>query len=217
FCAKHFGFPSVIIAHGCAPVKREVPIDRAKRSVGVDPKIPIVGYVGFVGGMYKGLETLIEAMMKVRGAALLIAGGTHVGADTQYMLRLKERTLKVLQGRCQWLGWIADERLPLVYGALNCLVYPSRFTTESGALLMALSHGKACLTSRLPPFKEKEKLGALMTFKGVKDLSRKIKRVLKDEMLRKSLEEGARKYAKSVEWSKIAEKHIELYESLVGS
>jgi len=217
FCAKHFGFPSVIIAHGCAPVKKEVPIDRAKRSIGVDPKIPIVGYVGFVGGVYKGLETLIEAMIKVPNAALLIGGGSHAGADTRYMMQLKEKTLKVLQGRCQWLGWIPDERLPLVYGSINCLVYPSRFATESGALLMALSHGKACLASRLPPFKEKEKLGALMTFKGVNDLSRKIKRVLKDEKLRKSLEEGARKYARSVDWPKIAGKHTELYESLVGS
>jgi len=81
---------------------------------------------------------------------------------------------------------------------------------------MALSHGKACLTSRLPPFKEKEKLGALMTFKGVKDLTRKIKRLLKDEKLRKSLEEGARKYCEDNSWDRIASKHIELYEEVLN-
>ena len=214
FCAKHLGSPFVIIAHGCNLVK-EIPIDQAKRSLGIDPKIPVVGYVGFIS-TYKGLETLIEAIVNVPKTALLIAGGSHVGDDTQHMMQLKERTSKVLQGRCQWLGWIPDERLPTIYGALDLVVYPSRFATESGALLMALSHGKACITSRLPPFQEKEKLGALMTFKDVKDLTRKIKRLLKDDEMRKSLEEGARRYCEDNSWGKVAMKHIELYESLVG-
>jgi glycosyltransferase involved in cell wall biosynthesis len=122
----------------------------------------------------------------------------------------------VLRGRCKWLGYVPDEQLATAYGAMDILVYPSRFATESGALLTALSHGKAVIASNLPPFKEKEKLGALMTFKGVEDLKRKIKRLLKDEALRHRLEEGAKAYAESVSWPKVAEKHLRLYEEILN-
>jgi len=216
YCAKMFGYPekTVIIPHGASSCET-VEAEKAKKSFGIDPRIPIVGYCGFISE-YKGIETLIESMIKVPRTGLLVAGGFHTEADTPYIAGLRQKSLDLLPSRCHWPGYIPDERLSAAYGAMDIVVYPSRFATESGALLMALSHGKAVLASRIAPFKEKEKLGALMTFKDVNDLSRKIKRLLKDEELRKSLEEGAREYVKSVEWSKIAGKHIELYESLVG-
>jgi len=217
YCAKMFGYPekTVIIAHGASP-SETMEVENAKKSYGIDPRIPIVGYCGFISE-HKGLETLIEAMVNVPRSALLCAGGYHTETDTPYISSLRQRSLELLPSRCHWTGYVPDERLPAAYGAMDIVCYPSRFATESGALLMALSHGKAVLASRIAPFKEKEKLGALMTFKGVNDLTRRIKRLLKDEELRKSLEEGARDYVKSVDWPRIADKHIELYESLVGS
>ena len=214
FCARRFGFPSVIIPHGTKPCETP-PAEEAKRSLGIDPRAPIVGYCGFISE-YKNLEVLFEAMLKVPKVALLIGGGWFAGPGTAYSMNLKQKSLAALPGRCQWLGYVADEKLPAVYGAMDLVVYPSRFSTESGALLMALSHGKAVLASRLPPFKEKEKLGALMTFKDVEDLRRKIKRLLKDKELRSKLEEGARRYAKSVQWEEVAKKHVDLYKQIVA-
>ncbi len=216
YCAKMFGYPenTVIIAHGASACEIEE-VKKSKKSFGIDPRIPIVGYLGFVSE-YKGIETLIEAMVKVPRTGLLIAGGYHTDTDTPYISGLRQKSLDLLPSRCYWPGYIPDERLPAAYGAMDILCYCSKFATESGALLLALSHGKAVLASRIPAFKEKEKLGALMTFKGVKDLTRKIKRLLKDEDLRKSLEEGAKKYCKSVKWvPNIAERHISLYKELL--
>jgi len=214
FCAHRFGFPSVVIPHGTKPC--EIPsAEEAKRSLGIDPRAPIVGYCGFISE-YKGLEALFEAMLKVPKVAVLIGGGWFAGPGTVYSENLKQKSLAALPGRCQWLGYVADEKLATVYGAMDLVVYPSRFATESGALLMALSHGKAVLASRLPPFKEKEKQGALMTFKDVTDLRRKIKRLLKDKELRSKLEEGARRYAKLVQWSEVAKRHVDLYKQIVA-
>lgn len=213
FCARRLGYPSVIIPHGCSP-QQTVPIEEAKKALGIDPKIPIVGYCGFLS-TYKNLETLIEAAEKLPSIALLIGGGWHAGPDTEYIMALKQRTNQTLQGRCQWLGWVPDERLPTVYGAMDIVAYPSRFATESGALLMALSHGKAVIASNLSPFKEKEKVGALTTFRDVQDLIRKIKRLLKDEEMRTRLEHGAWDYAQNTRWEKVAATHISLYESLL--
>jgi glycosyltransferase involved in cell wall biosynthesis len=217
FCSRHFqGDKSkvVIIPHGCEPTQTP-PMDECKRALGIDPRIPVVGYQGFISPQ-KGVEQLVEAMIGVPEAALLVGGGWFVGEETQYLINLKQWSLNVLKGRCQWLGYVPDEKLATVYGAMDILCYCSRTATESGALLMGLSHGRPTIASRLPPFKEKEKQGALITFRDVKDLRRKIKRLLKDEDLRMKLAEGARRYAESVKWHPtIAGRHISFYQDVV--
>ena len=216
FCFKRYKFPNgVIIPHGASPLTcPPPPKTQCKNSLGIGPKIPIVGYLGYVSN-YKGLEILIESITKIPKVALLIGGGWHTEKETQYMYKLKEYTLKYLPGRCQWLGFVSDEDLSRVYGAMDILVYPSRFATESGALITALSHRKAVLASRLLPFREKEKLGALETFKDEKDLTRKIKRLLKNPDRIRELEANARRFAEETSWNNVAQKHIELYEEVI--
>jgi glycosyltransferase involved in cell wall biosynthesis len=216
FCARKLGLPSTIIPHGCSPMKCP-PIDECKKSFGIDPRVKVVGYVGFISN-YKGLETMIAAMSKVANAGVLIGGGWHTtGPETQYIVQLKQRSAELLGDRCKWLGYVPDETLSRVYGSMDIVIYPSIYATESGALLTAISHGKAVIASNVPPFREKEKQGALMTFKGADDLTRKIKKLLKNDELRRELEEGARAYAESVSYyPNIAQKHIELYESVLA-
>jgi glycosyltransferase involved in cell wall biosynthesis len=215
FCSKRFSYPNVIIPHGVLPVKCPDK-DECKKSFGIDKKIPVVGYLGFISE-YKGLEILISAMTKVPNAALLICGGWHVDEQTQYIWDLKETTLKVLPGRCQWTDFIPDDQLPVAYGAMGVMVYPSRFATESGALLTAIGHGKAIISSDLPPFKEKEEVGALLTFDSTERLVEKIKLLLMNEAERRRLEEGAMKYAEATSWSVVAKQHIKLYEEVLAS
>lgn len=212
FCSKNFVFPDTIIPHGCKTVGCPPPHE-AKRKLDIPADTPIVGYCGFIS-TYKGIETLIDAMVRVPDAALLIAGGWHTGETTKYIIELKTHSLNLLEGRCQWLGYLPDEMLSTAYGAMDVVVYPSRFATESGALLNALGHGKAVLTSSLPPFVEKEEVGALMTFTDIEDLRKKIKELLADEETRRGFEERARSYAEANSWRKVAEKHIKLYNNI---
>jgi len=142
-----------IIPHGCLEPIKCPPEDECKRALGIDPRAPLVGYLGFIGPQ-KGLETLIEAMTHVRGAALLIGGGWHVEEETTYIANLKQMTLHLMPGRYRWLGYVPDEQLATVYGAMRILCYPSVYISESGALLMALSHGKAVIARDLPPVRE---------------------------------------------------------------
>lgn len=218
YCSRRFDYRNVIIPHGCGGPFKCPPEDECKKKLGIDPRAPLVGYVGFISS-YKGLEWVVEAMAKIPDAGLLIGGGWHTSGDeTRYIEKLKRDSMELLPGRCQWLGYVPDNRLSTVYGAMRIVVYPSRMITESGALLMALSHGKAVIASDLRPVREKRKLGALMTFKNVGDLRRKIKRLLKEEEMRRKLEEGAKKYAEDNAWSpNIAERHIKLYEDVLGS
>ena len=99
---------------------------------------------------------------------------------------------------------------------MNLLVYPSIYATESGALLMAVSHGKAVIARDIPPFREKAHVGALTTFSDVDDLAEKIRWLLKDGEARRRLEEGARKYAEQNSWLAVAKKHLSLYRKVLG-
>ena len=213
FCRKRFRFKSEVIHHGCKP-SETVPKDEAMKIIGIDKRVPLVGYCGFISSM-KGLETLIEAVSKIPHSALLIGGGWHTGPGTQYINNLNQMAQKLLPHRCKWLGFVPEDELATAYGAMDIVVYPSVYSTESGALLMAMSHGKAVIANRLAPFKEKEKLGALTTFKGVNSLAKKIRLLLKDEEARTKLEEGARAYVEANSWKKVAEQHIKLYDGLV--
>ena len=213
FCKKRFRFKSEIIPHGCTPSKT-MPRDEAMKRLGVDERVPLVGYCGFISS-YKGLETLIEAVSKIPKSALLIGGGWHTEQRTAYIASINEYSHKLLPQRCKWLGYVPDENLPMIYGAASLIVYPSIFATESGALLMALSHGKAVIASRIAPFREKEKLGALTTFRGVNSLVKKIRLLLRDDEYRISLEEGARAYAEANSWSNVAEQHVNLYKTVL--
>ena len=213
FCKERIRVDSELIHHGCKP-SEIVPKNIAKKTLGIDERIPMVGYCGFISH-YKGLETLIEAVSKIPKSALLIGGGWHTEQGTQYIATLTQMAEQLLPHRCKWLGFVPDEDLATAYGAMDVVVYPSVYATESGALLMAMSHGKAVIANRLAPFKEKEKLGALTTFKGVNSLAKKIRLLLRDEDARSKLEAGARAYVEANSWDKIAEQHIKLYEELL--
>lgn len=203
---------TVIIPHGATPNKT-VEAGTAKRLHGIDPKIRTVGYVGYISP-YKGLETLIESMTKVP-ALLVIAGGTHGSEEEEtYFNELKIMSLKKLPNKVVWLGFVPDEELPSVYGAMDVIVYPSRYATESGALLMAMSYGKAIIASDIAPFREKSAFVTIFT--SMEDLREKINMIINEPALRLKMENSSQEYVQQVQWyPNIAEKHLEVYRKVL--
>jgi len=216
FCRKKFIGDATVIHHGCLDLVNCPPEEECKKVLGIPMKTPLVGYIGFITPA-KGLEYVINAMAKVPDAALLIGGGYHTGQTTGYIQQLKERSVRLLSGRVQWLGYVDDNMLATVYGAIHMLVYPSIVMSESGAMLMALSHQKAVIASSLKPVKEKEKQGALTTFKNVRELRRKIRKLLSDDEYREKLVNGARDYVTENSWKNVAKQHIKLYEEVLAN
>lgn len=213
YCAKRFPFPNtVIIPHGVTPAE---PTERAqaKKTFHISPEVPTVGYLGFISN-YKGIENLITAMTKVEKTALIICGGWHTDVPNDYIERLRKWSHELLGNRVMWTGFIPEEKLADAYGAMDVLVYPSRFATESGALLHGIAYGKAIIASNIEPFKEKEKEDALMTFTDADDLAKKINNLLGDGLLRLLFEKNARDYAEKNSWKEVAKKHADLYSQL---
>jgi len=215
YCKSHLDYPSTIIPHGCA-VKPTADEAISKRKYGIPSEAPIIGYLGYISP-YKGLETLIEAVRNTPGVALAIAGGSHSAQDTEYLVKLKDRTLRELQGRCVWLGYIPEQDLKYAYAAMDLLVYPSRYATESGALLTAMGYGRVILASKLPPFVEKEKVGALATYANVAELQQAIKVLIANEDQRASIKVKALAYCEKNSWEEVAKMHIKLYEEVLNN
>jgi len=203
---------TVIIPHGATPNKT-MEAGTAKRLHGIDPKIRTVGYVGYISP-YKGLETLIEAMKEVP-ALLIIAGGTHGSEEEEtYLNELKIMSLKKLPNKVMWLGFVPDEELPSVYGAMDVIVYPSRYATESGALLMAMSYNKAIIASDIAPFREKSDYIAI--FHSMEDLRDLLNSFIQEPKYVVALEGKAKSYIEGVQWyPNIAEKHLEVYREVL--
>lgn len=224
FCRRGFDTDkTVVIPHGCKKPIICPPKEVCRAAHNIPAQALIVGYCGFISN-YKGLEVLIQAMTRIPDAALLIAGGWHLQEETAYINQLKALTNSVLHKRCQWIGYVPDEQLSLAYGAMDVVVYPSKFMSESGALLMALSHGKAVIARDLPPVREKgvvpagfppQSIDTLATFKSEDELVEKMTILLKDVELRGGLETRARAYAEANSWDKIAERHRKLYEEIL--
>ena len=217
FCLNRFGLPNaVIIPHGTTPTLA-TECEKAKQSMGIEKTSPVVGYLGYISN-YKGLETLIHAMVKVPKAGLMICGGWHVEGETMdYIEKLREWSKKLLDKRVKWIGYVPDDRMADAYGAMTVLVYPSRFATESGSLLHGIAYGRAVIASNVAPFKEKENMGILQTFDNVDDLAKKIQFLLDNPCERLKLSEAATKYAEKTSWSNIAKLHVELYRKLLGA
>jgi len=207
FCQRKYSGESTIIHHGCTPVD-PMPVEAAKKIMGIPSKLPIIGYIGFIS-QHKGIDDIILAVEPIETAGVVIGGGWHRGPDTEYMNELKELGNQRLGGRIQWTGFVETNRLATVYGCMDIVVVPSRFATESGALLTAMAHGKPIIARNLPPFKEKN----LMTFDHAPELSAKISEVIDNNLLEKMGGESM-EYAKANSWDKIAAQHKKLYKSL---
>lgn len=210
FCQRKYSGESTIIPHGCKTVET-MPVEQAKKIMGIPPTLPIVGYIGFIG-QQKGIDDIILAVEPIERAGLVIGGGWHQGPETEYMNSLKELGNQRLGGRIQWTGFVDENRLSSVYGCMDLLVVASRFATESGALLTAMAYGKPIIARNLPPFKEKK----LNTFDNVPHLSALIEEALSSPTMLKEMSEHSLKYAMDNSWDKIAVKHKKLYEKVVN-
>lgn len=210
FCQRKYSGQSTIIPHGCLTVER-MPTEKAKKIMGIPPKLPVVGYIGFIG-QQKGIDDIILAVEPIERAGVVIGGGWHHGKETEYMNSLKELGNQRLPGRIQWTGFVENNRLPTVYGCMDLVVVASRFATESGALLTAMAYGKPIIARNLPPFKEKK----LNLFDNVPHLSALIEEALSDPTMLKEMSDYSLKYTMANSWDKIAVKHKKLYEKVAN-
>ena len=110
---------------------------------------PLLIYVGRLQPI-KGLETLLDAMVRLPEATLLIIGGDQDEPDNGHgaLMRAQVRALG-LERRVRFLGAQPQRRLRLFYAAADATVMPSYYESFGMVALEAMACGSPVVASRV--------------------------------------------------------------------
>lgn len=183
---------------------------------------------GFIG-RNKGIETVIKALPKVinrfPNVLYIVLGKTHPNvlkhSGEEYRVYLESLVDQLsLKNHVLFVNEFIDQEDLLTYLSA-CDIYITPYINEaqitSGTLSYAIGAGTAVLSTPYWHAKEllKEGRGRLFNFKDVDGLGSLLTELLGDPTKLKELRETAQHYGKQITWPKIAEKYIEIFNSVV--
>ena len=110
---------------------------------------PLLIYVGRLQPI-KGLETLLDAMVRLPEATLLIIGGDQDEPDNGHGALMREQVRALgLARRVRFLGAQPQRRLRLFYAAADATVMPSYYESFGMVALEAMACGSPVVASRV--------------------------------------------------------------------
>lgn len=208
-----------VIPHGSI-LFNPTPKDEARRKLGLPLNRKMVFCFGFASAS-KGFEEVAKTAKKMKDTLFVISGAVH-GFVGQHSKKVLER-LKSSSNNVIVLGrYLTEDEINLYASACDCLLFnyktPGFISSASGALHRVIAAGKPLVTSIDNRLIELEDGRDALKFKrgDVEEMEYCLKLVLSDKELASKLGENARHLAEETSWQKIAKKHFELYEKLVG-
>jgi glycosyltransferase involved in cell wall biosynthesis len=162
---------------------------------------------------YKGVEVLLEAFRRVRGAELWIVGNPRM--DVEPLRRLAAQA----GGRARFVTrFVEDAEIPAIFRAADLVALPYLDAEHSGVLYTALAFGKPLLLSAVGGFPEVAATGAarLVPPGDVNALATSLTELCDDEPARLEMAEAARRAAAGpFSWDETARLTLALYEELI--
>ena len=166
----------------------------------------------------KGVDILIKAipivLNSVPDISVYIAGTGAQEAELKSLV--KELNL---EAHVKFLGFIADEKEKYgYYKACKVVVAPSRWDCQPYAVTEGAVCGKPIIASDKsnPALLDDGKIGFIFQSENVVDLANKIIKLLKDDRLREEMGNAAMEKAKEYDWSKIVDRHVEIYKEVIA-
>ena len=167
----------------------------------------------------KGLDLLIEAFTEYsRGGhsgTLLIAG---IATDRDYELKLRELA-NASEASVRWIvsrSTVTQTMLDLAIGAATQVVLPFPDASQSGSLILAMTHGRCVVSTTVGEIPRTLKERGILIAPGERgELIRALELAERDPELCDELGGRARRYAlEQLSWSEIAAKTLRLYEGV---
>jgi D-inositol-3-phosphate glycosyltransferase len=182
------------------------------------PPEPALLYVGRLQPI-KGLETLLDAMARIGGAArLYIVGGDSDEPSGTHAARLRSRVAALgLDGRVRFLGPQPQRRLRYFYAAAEATVMPSYYESFGMVALEAMACGSPVVASRVGGLTTTVKdgvTGYLVPEGDAGALSDRLELLLHDPQTRARLGREASRWAADHRWPCVAEAVCRLYSEL---
>jgi glycosyltransferase involved in cell wall biosynthesis len=212
-----------------------VPMEREEARTGVRSRYgwplgaQVVAYFGFLHPV-KGIENLLKAHKKVLEdhphARLLLVGGVEslaLGEEAAwYWNELHTLVAELgLDETVAMTGYMPEEEASrLLSGAdVGVLPFNHGVTLKSGTLLTLLAHGLPVVATRSDPPEPELADGRLVRLvkrRDVPGLAAILSELLADAPQRARLGEAGRSYCGRLSWPAIAERHVEVYETVLN-
>ena len=214
---KHAANKIHVIEHG---IRQTSPIPDAKRKLDLEGKkvILLCGYFRPSKGFHKIVDIFPRIAEQEPDAILVVAGKTRTIEFDEYrrdfFKKLNESPaadrITILRGQ------FPEYTFDTIVSAADVVVLPYALGAQSGILSQCFAHGVPVVTSALPAFQRmiSHSHGGLVAEKD-EDYARLILELLRREDLRAELQSNIRNYVGQASWTQIAEKHLEVYRSLI--
>jgi glycosyltransferase involved in cell wall biosynthesis len=203
-----------VIPHGAFDYLTALPEEAPLPSGLEGAEGPVILFFGLLRP-YKGVDTLLRAFARVKGAELWIVGNPRM--DLAPLRRLAAKA----PGRVRFLSrFVEDSEIPPIFRRADMVVLPYRDAEHSGVLYTGLAFGKAMVLSEVGGFREVAAEGAarLVPPEDVEALAGALRDLLGDEGARAELEAGAREAAAGAySWDAVARRTLDLYGELQGT
>lgn len=126
---------------------------QTRRAMGLADNACLVLHFGLVRE-YKGVDRLIAAAacMSLPNVRVLVAG--HCLPDIEQALRRQVVDCGAAHRVDLQFGHLENQRMSDLIAAADVVAFPYRHIYQSGALMLAMTYGKAILASDLPGFRE---------------------------------------------------------------
>jgi len=195
------------------PYKRE-----ARRRLNLFPECPTLLYVGKLVRV-KGVRFLVEAMDAVRhevpSCQLVIVGA---GTELQALERLVERLH--LRENVRFVGEVSNDEVPLLMAAADVFVLPSLSEGFPNVLLEAMAAGLPVVATNvggIPELVEEGENGFLVQPEDAAGLERRLRDMLADSTLARSIGEANSRKSLGYKWEDVAAQLEGLYRQVVDA
>ena len=189
--------------------------EMANSSPALDTSGFTILYVGRLS-TEKNIRVLISAYKEIEdripNSKLMIVGD---GTEKEELKRLSR---KLSIKRVLWIGKVPHQNIGAYYKSASVFVLPSRREAFGICILEAQAAGTPVIVSDAIDRMGIMEKGRGLAFKDNDegDLAEKIFKIYKEKSLRDSFISRGKKYAKELDWDKVADEYVALYHSMFG-
>ena len=190
-----------------------------RKEFGLDPEKKMVL---FVGRLYhrKGIDTLLRSVPPIlkeyRNVKFVISGTGFKQKEESLYALVKELNI---EEHVTFLGYVSDEKLPLLYSASDIFVLPAIYENFPFAILEAQATGLPVISTNvggIPEFLVDNENGFVIEPRDPIQLTQKMLALLQDPKLAKTMGNRGRKLIEEkFDWNIITNQVIDLYHKLL--
>ena len=179
----------------------------------------ILLFVGRIEAL-KGLDLLIHtaAHLDASDLKVLVVGDAADGSGDLMRLRKMANDLDI-GGSVEFLGRVAQERLPWYYSAADVCVVPSYYESFGLVALESMACGTPVVASRvggLPTIVQHGKTGYLKSWRCPEAFANSLEIILANQSLQHSMGRAALESAGRMSWDAVARRLLAIYQELAS-